>query len=213
MQKKAGMATLASLLAFVGAAAILTITPGLDTALVLRSAASGGPRPAIFAAFGIALGCLAWGAAVSIGLGALLAASRLAYSILKWAGAAYLLWIGANLIAHPRKSFDANSRTAGAVPPTAFLKQGMLTNMLNPKVGIFYVSFIPQFVPAGANVALFSLLLATIHVLLGMIWFAVLIFATVPMGVLLRRSQFVKAMDRVAGAVFIAFGAKLALSK
>jgi threonine/homoserine/homoserine lactone efflux protein len=85
--------------------------------------------------------------------------------------------------------------------------------MLNPKVGVFYLTFLPQFVPAGANVALFSFLLASIHVLLGLVWFAVLISATVPMGQLLRRPQFIKRMDRVAGVLFVGFGAKLALSR
>ena len=207
------MTTTGALLAFVGAASILTVTPGLDTALVLRSAATGGPRPAAYAAVGIALGCLVWGAAVSIGLGALLAASRLAYTTVKWAGAAYLLWVGFNLIAHPRKTFGTRSGAAEVVSPAAFLKQGLLTNMLNPKVGVFYITFLPQFIPAGTNVALFSFLLATIHVLLGLIWFAVLISATVPMGRILRRPSFVRTLDRIAGAVFVGFGAKLALAK
>jgi threonine/homoserine/homoserine lactone efflux protein len=207
------MTTAGALLAFVGAASILNITPGLDTALVLRSAAAGGPRRAAYAAVGIASGCLTWGAAVSIGLGALLAASRLAYTIVRSAGAAYLLWVGFNLILHPRERFDTQCDGPESVPPIAFLKQGLLTNMLNPKVGVFYITFLPQFVPEGANVALFSFLLATIHVLLGLIWFAVLISATVPMGRLLRRPPFVKALDRVAGAVFVGFGAKLALTK
>ncbi len=101
----------------------------------------------------------------------------------------------------------------GDVPPIAFLKQGLLTNILNPKVGVFYVTFLPQFVPAGANVALFSFLLAMIHVLLSIVWFAALISATVPMGRMLRRSRFVRAMDRIAGAIFVGFGAKLAFSR
>ena len=205
--------TAEALLAFVGAASILTITPGLDTALVLRSAAAGGSKPAAYAAVGIALGCLIWGAAVAIGLGALLAASRLAYTMLRWAGAAYLLWTGFKLIAHPREGFDARWEGSQEVSSVSFLKQGLLTNILNPKVGVFYITFLPQFVPPRANVALFSFLLAAIHVLLGLIWFAVLISATLPMGRLLRQPRFVKAMDRIAGVVFIGFGAKLALSK
>ena len=75
-----------TLLAFIAAASILTITPGVDTAMVLRSAAAGGPRPAAYASIGIALGCLIWGAAVSIGLGALLAASEVAFTLVKWLG-------------------------------------------------------------------------------------------------------------------------------
>src|SRR5690242_9226304 len=103
----APMSVIQALFAFVAAATILTITPGVDTAMVLRSAASGGPRPAVFAAIGISAGCLVWGAAVSVGLGALLAASPLAFTLVKWAGAAYLLYLGAKLILRPRDRFDA----------------------------------------------------------------------------------------------------------
>jgi threonine/homoserine/homoserine lactone efflux protein len=202
-----------ALIAFVAAASLLTITPGLDTALVLRAAASGGPRPAAFAGLGIALGCLVWGAAVSIGLGALLAASETAFTILKWTGAAYLLWSGLKLLFRPRERFDATQGGAGQSSARHALRQGLLTNLLNPKVGVFYVTFLPQFVPAGVGVAAFSFLLAAIHVALGLAWFAALIAATVPVGQFLRRPRVVKALDRVTGGVFVAFGAKLALSR
>ena len=201
-----------ALVAFIAAASILTITPGVDTALVLRSAA-GGPRPAAFAACGIALGCLLWGAAVSIGLGALLAASPLAFTAVKWAGAAYLLFLGVKLIVHPREDFGAGGADPERLDRWRSFRRGLLTNLLNPKVGIFYITFLPQFVPSGVNVAIFSFLLATIHVALGLAWFALLIAATVPMGRLVRRSNIVKAMDRVTGTIFVAFGVKLALSR
>lgn len=202
-----------ALLAFIVAASILTITPGVDTAMVLRSATAGGSRPAAYASIGIALGCLIWGAAVSIGLGALLAASEVAFKVVKWAGAAYLLYLGLKLIVHPRERFDLSEADAAQIDSSLSLRQGLLTNLLNPKVGVFYITFLPQFVPAGANVALFSFLLATIHVILGLAWFAALIAATIPMGRILRRPRVVKLMDRVTGGVFVAFGAKLALSK
>ena len=202
-----------ALLTFVAAASILTITPGVDTAMVLRSAAAGGPRPAAYASMGIALGCLIWGAAVSVGLGALLAASELAFTVLKWAGAAYLLYLGVKLLVHPRERLDASSSNSAPLDPRRSLRQGLLTNLLNPKVGVFYITFLPQFVPAGADVALFSFLLAGIHVLLGLAWFAVLIAATVPMGRVLRRPKVVRAMDRVTGGLFVGFAAKLALAK
>ena len=201
-----------ALIAFIAAASILTITPGVDTALVLRSAA-GGPRPAAFAACGIALGCLLWGGAVSIGLGALLAASPLAFTAVKWAGAAYLLFLGVKLILHPREDFRGAVTVPERLDRWRSFRRGLLTNLLNPKVGIFYITFLPQFVPSDVNVAIFSFLLATIHVALGLAWFALLIAATVPMGRLLRRSKIVKAMDRVTGTIFIAFGVKLALSR
>lgn len=216
---EASMTTLQALIAFTAAASLLTVTPGVDTAMVLRSAATGGRRPAVSAAAGIAMGCLAWGAAVSAGLGALLMASGTAFTIVKWAGAAYLIWLGARAILFPRRGADAGEPgspgPAGGPDGAAWpmFRQGLLTNLLNPKVGVFYITFLPQFVPAGASVALFSLVLATIHVLLGVVWFAVLIAATVPMGRFLRRPRVVTALDRVTGGVFLAFGARLALSR
>src|ERR1700749_2154351 len=103
---------LASLAAFSVAAGLLTITPGLDTALVLRTAAVEGPKRAALAALGIGCGCLVWGAGVALGLGALLQASALAFTALKWAGAAYLVWLGINLIRKPRERFDLGARPA-----------------------------------------------------------------------------------------------------
>lgn len=207
------MTTVQALLAFIAAASILTVTPGVDTAMVLRSATAGGARPAAYASIGIAFGCLVWGSVVSVGLGTLLAASEIAFTIVKWAGAAYLLWLGVKLIFRPRQSIDAAEGVPAQVNPYTSLKQGFLTNLLNPKVGVFYITFLPQFIPAGAGVAGFSFLLASIHVVLGLVWFAALIAATVPLGRLLRRPRVIAAMDRLTGGVFIAFGAKLALSR
>ena len=203
-----------AILAFFVAAAVLTVTPGLDTALVLRTAAAGGPRPAIFAMVGIALGCLAWGGIVAIGLGALLAASALAFTIVKYLGAAYLLWLGAKLLLKPREKFSAE---AGAEPARSgswnAFGRGFLTNMLNPKVGLFYVTFLPQFVPSGVDVAAFSFLLAAIHAVQGVIWLGVLVAATIPMSRFLSRPNVVRTTNRLTGGVFIAFGVKLALSR
>ncbi len=201
-----------ALLAFIVAASILTVTPGVDTAMVLRSAATAGPRAAISAGIGICLGCLVWGGAVALGLGALLAASPLAYAAVSWAGAAYLVWLGAGLLLRPRTSLAAGSGTVTSIGHGEALRQGLFTNLLNPKIGVFYITFLPQFVPAGADVASFTFLLAAIHVVLSLLWFALLILATVPMARLLRRPRFVTVMDRVTGGIFIAFGARLALS-
>ncbi|MEG3168115.1 LysE family translocator [Sphingomonas sp. LB3N6] len=207
------MTVLPSLLAFGLAATLLTITPGLDTAMVLRSAVAGGPRQAIATAIGIGLGCLAWGAAVALGLGIVLTASTLAYTILKWAGAAYLLWLGINLVFRPRSQM-ADEAASLVVPliRSGAMRRGLLTNLLNPKIGVFYVTFLPQFVPVGTNVALFSFALACIHVTLGTAWFAILIAATAPLNRQLRRPAVVRILDRMTGGVFIGFGVKLALS-
>lgn len=198
--------------AFLVAITILTITPGVDTAMVLRSAAAEGGRSAVFAGAGILLGCLIWGAAVSLGFGALLRVSELAYAVVKWAGAAYLVWLGAQLLLKPRQSLGE----PGAAPPPSravAFRRGLLTNLLNPKIGVFYVTFLPQFVPHGADVAGFTFLLVGVHVALTIVWFAGLILATAPLGRLLRRPVVVRTMDRVVGAVFIGFGLKLAASR
>lgn len=203
-----------ALAAYLLAAGILTLTPGADTALVLRTATASGPRPAAFAAAGIGLGCLAWGVIVSLGLGAVLATSEVAFTALKWAGALYLLWLGVTLVWRPRTVLDAG----GAAPSAdrdalAALRRGFLSNLLNPKVGVFYITFLPQFVPPGVAVAPFSLLLAVIHVVMGALWCAVLIAATLPLARVLSRPAVVAGMDRVAGSIFIAFGLRLALSR
>jgi threonine/homoserine/homoserine lactone efflux protein len=200
----------AALIAFTAAAGLLTVAPGLDTALVLRTAATDGPRPAALAGLGIAGGCLVWAALVAVGLGALLAASELAYQILRSAGAAYLIYIGYRMLRHPRRGFliaGVTARGRGA------LARGALTNLLNPKVGVFYVSFLPQFVPHGVPVAPFILLLGLIHAVLGLVWFACLIIATRPIARLLRRPAVVTSVDRVTGGLFVAFGVGLALER
>jgi threonine/homoserine/homoserine lactone efflux protein len=201
---------LVSLAAFTAAATVLTITPGLDTALILRTAVVGNARGAAFAGLGIAVGCFCWATLVALGLGALLAASHLAYIVLRWIGAAYLVWTGYNMLRHPRQSFTVSGES-GQGPRAAFTT-GALTNLLNPKVGIFYVSFLPQFVPTGVSVAPYILLLGAIHALIGLIWFACLILATRPIAGFLSRPATVKVCDHLTGGIFMAFGFGLALT-
>ena len=206
------MNNLPLLLAFIAAISILTITPGVDTAIVLRAATANGRRAAAMAAIGVALGCLIWGASVSMGLGALLQASELAYTIVKAAGAVYLIWLGGKLLLRPRTALSTHAPRVGTRNSGNAFWRGFLTNLLNPKVGVFYVTFLPQFVPAGASVAAYSFFLACIHVLLVLAWFSLLIAATAPLNQFLRRPSAVKMLDRLTGGIFIAFGLKLAMS-
>ena len=206
------MTDLPLLLAFIAAASLLTVTPGVDTAIVLRTATLEGRRQAVLAGAGICLGCLAWGVAVSLGLGALLQASELAYTVVKFAGAAYLIWLGSRLLFRPRASFDKGASEGTPTGNVQAFWRGLLTNLLNPKIGVFYVTFLPQFVPLGADVAGYSFFLACLHVLLTLAWFAVLIAATIPLGKLLRRAALTRALDRVTGGVLVAFGVRLATS-
>jgi threonine/homoserine/homoserine lactone efflux protein len=202
-----------ALAAYVAAAGLLTLTPGLDTALILRTAAVEGPKRAGFAAVGIVTGCLVWGAAVALGLGALLAASAVAFTMLKWAGAAYLVWLGLGLILKPRDRFELETGAASAGGDLAWMRRGLLTNLLNPKVGVFYISFLPQFLPSGVRPAPFIFLLAAIHAALGLAWCACLIGATRPIAGALKKANVVRWLDRLTGGVFLAFGVRLALER
>ena len=203
-----------SLVSFVLAAGLLTIAPGLDSALVLRTAATEGGSRAARAGLGIATGCLIWGGVVAVGLGALLAASEFAFAALKWAGVAYLFWLGLQLICRPRTELppETDLGPLGAGGGFGWFWKGLLQNLLNPKMVVFYVSFLPQFVPSGVPAAAYTFLLVVIHGMLGLAWFTTLILATRPLVRVLRRPSTLKMMDRLTGGVFMAFGAKLALS-
>lgn len=199
-----------ALLAFTFAATLLTLTPGLDTALILRTATVEGTRKAIQAQLGINAGCLAWAAAVAFGLGALIAVSELAYNLLKWCGAGYLAWLGVQMLLKPRQKMGEVKLSNGS--QNWFLR-GFFGNLLNPKVGVFYVSFLPQFIPTGHSPVLWTFGLVLIHVVLGTLWSALLIGSTRKLSGILKQERVVKWLDRTTGAVFLLFAAKLALSR
>ena len=209
------MTLIDSLMSFTFAITLLTLTPGLDTALVLRTATSEGSKKAFQAAMGVNAGCMVWGAVVALGLGALLTASELAFDVLKWVGAVYLCWLGLQMLIKPRSQMAAESTAAATSSRKGsnwFIK-GMFGNILNPKVGVFYVTFLPQFVPAGYPVAAYTFGLAMIHVLIGTLWSSTMIAATRPLSRWLKRPAVVRTMDRLTGLVFVAFAVRLATSK
>lgn len=199
-----------SLLAFTAAAALLTVTPGLDTALVLRTAVAVGPRTALRAGAGIVVGCFVWGMLVALGLGALIALSDLAFNVVKIAGAVYLAWLGLQLL---RPGARRRDPAAGGRATAGWFRRGLLTNLLNPKVGVFYVSFLPQFIPPGAHVAAMTMLMTAIHAALGLAWFALLASATRPFARVLANERFVRWLDRLTGGLFVALGIRLALAR
>jgi RhtB (resistance to homoserine/threonine) family protein len=206
-----------ALLAFTGAAGLLTIVPGLDTMLVLRTATVEGPRRAMFAGLGICTGCLIWGVLVSLGLGAIFSVSNFAYHLLRIIGAGYLVYLGVRLLRQREPAqFEEPDQTAELQQTTGasrWFARGLLTNLLNPKVGVFYVTFLPQFIPAGVNVVGFSVLLALIHDVEGILWFAALTLATQPLVRWLRRPKILTLLNRLTGGIFILFGVRLALER
>ena len=208
--------TFTMLWSFVLVVGVLTVTPGLDTALILRTATLRAARRAWGVVLGIQSGTLIWGALTSVGVTALLTASRLAYETLRWAGACYLVWIGARMLWSALRR-DAAGPVVGAdaeVAPVddfgAGWRQGLLTNLLNPKVGAFYVALLPQFIPDGANPLVFGILLAGVHVALGLVWSALLVLAARRLRGLLRRPAARRTLDGVAGTVIVGFGLRLA---
>lgn len=216
----------ASLLAFAAFAALLTITPGLDTMYVVRTAAVSGRVAAIAAACGIGLGCLCWAAASGLGVTALLTASDVAYDVLRWGGAAYLCHLGVRALwrsRHAPAPPEATAPEGGAPgasalastrrPAGAALRVGLLTNLLNPKVGVFYLAALPQFMPRGVAPLPAALALGGVHVLEGLVWFALLIYAVRRAAGWFARPGVRRRLDQVTGVVFIAFGVRLALAR
>lgn len=203
-----------ALLGFAAVAAVLTIIPGLDMTLVLRSALVRGKRPAVATSFGIAGGALLWGVAAALGAAALLAASHLAYQLVTIGGAIYMGCLGVSMIV---KSF----RTSGgyhdiddagrSISIWRAFGTGVWTNLLNPKIGVFYIATIPQFIPPGAPPLGMGLLLAAIHALMSLSWFVVIIVGANYARRWLARDRALRTIDRIAGTVLIGFGAKLAL--
>ncbi|EPG6352749.1 LysE family translocator [Acinetobacter baumannii] len=204
----------AILIPYLIAITLLTLTPGLDTTLIIRTATLEGKSKAFQAALGISLGCIAWGIVVACGLGALLMASDLAFNILKWMGAAYLAWLGLNMILKPRSQLaDIQDNHSNHSTSENWFIKGFFGNLLNPKVGIFYISFLPQFIPAQASAVTWVMGLVMIHVVIGVLWSSLLILAMQPLSRYLKQPKFVKNMDRITGSIFVLFALKLALSK
>jgi threonine/homoserine/homoserine lactone efflux protein len=203
---------LRALLAFAAFAAIVTITPGLDTMLVVRTAAVGGRRPAFASAGGIMLGCLAWAVASALGITALLAASRVGYEVLRWVGVAYLCFLGVRTLWRHRRPATGQEaeprpeRSAGRA-----FRVGLTTNLLNPKVGVFYLSVLPQFLPHGVPPLLASTAMALVHNVEGLIWFTTLVFLVGRAARVLSRPPVRRRLDQLTGVVFLAFGLRLAI--
>ena len=197
---------MSSLGAFAIFAAVLAITPGLDTMLVLRTSALGGRRAGLAAVAGIALGCLVWAVASALGVTAVLAASRLAFEVLRWAGVVYLCYLGVRALLR-KSTVEPTAASSGGI------RTGLTTNLLNPKVGVFYLSVMPQFLPAGLPVLAGSLLLGAIHIGLGAVWLTLLVLVSHRAAGLLKRPTVRRRLEQLSGVVFLGFGLRLALER
>jgi threonine/homoserine/homoserine lactone efflux protein len=204
----------AELLLFVTAVAVLNATPGVDLLLTVTRTLQGGPRAGLAAALGISAGCVLHALAAAFGLAALLALHPRAFVLIQWAGAAYLVWLGVGLLRQAWRRAPAGGAAAPPEAPVvswgADFRRGLLTNVLNPKVALFFLAFLPQFVPAGSMHKTASfLLLGTAFVVQGTL------FLLVTVGVVsrLRRWQTRPLARRVLSALggwlFIALALRL----
>jgi threonine/homoserine/homoserine lactone efflux protein len=217
---------LSDMASFAVVAGLLTIIPGIDTALVVRTTVTQGRSRGFAVAAGVNTGVLIWGAAAAVGVSALLVASHVAYDAVRVAGAVYLVWLGAMMLWRSRRHREtgrdnttspdaADGKPVSARPtegPVRSWFRGTTTNLLNPKIGAFYVAILPQFIPPHAPHLLMGLLLAALHDAEGVIWFTALISAVHLARRLLDSDRARKLMDRITGTVLIGFGLKLALS-
>lgn len=199
------------LLAFAGISLLLAVTPGPDMAVVTKNALAHGRRGVVLTTTGIALALGVWISATAVGLSALLRASGEAFLVLKLVGAAYLAYLGVrSLLDSRRRPSDLLAAAPESPPAHAIFRQGFLSAMSNPKLGVFFVTFLPQFVTQGQPVLPRLFLLGVIFAVIGWTWMNVYgLFVT-------RMRDFITAprvrqwMERVTGIVLLGFGARLA---
>jgi threonine/homoserine/homoserine lactone efflux protein len=200
------------LLPFLVGSVLVTVIPGADMALVTRQVLVGGPALAQKTIFGNLTGLLVHGVALAAGLSALLVASATAYTVVKLAGAAYLLYLGVQaLLASRRPPVDAPP-AAVVAPRRAFL-QGLISTVLNPKPALFFLTFLPQFADRDAAVLPQTLTLAGIHVVVGLIWLSAYARLVQRARGLLSAPRVKAWLERTTGAVLVAFGLRVAVER
>ena len=202
-------------------AGLLTITPGADTMLVIRNVLARGRLAGLQTTTGICCGLFVHATLSALGLSLILVTSAAAFDVVKMIGAAYLIWLGVQAIRHSLARDPGSAEGDGFVPAaarrtergqTSFL-EGFLSNILNPKVAVFYLAFLPQFMRPDDWVLAKSMLLATIHFVEGVIWLSVLSFFVARLHAWLGRPRVRRTIEAAAGVILIGFGARLALER
>ena len=200
--------------AFLGVAALVLVSPGPDTALVTKNALMHGRSTALATSFGVAAGLLVWTLASALGVAAVVHASATAFTTLKLLGAAYLIWLGIQALRHAGHGAGGVAPTAARqVSPRRGFRQGLFSNLANPKIAVFFTSLIPQFVGSGTHVLLPSLLLGGTFVIMTVTWLSGYSLLASKAGDLLTRPRVKKALDRFTGCVLIGFGLRLATER
>jgi len=198
-------------LAFLGISLVVIMTPGQDTALTIRNTLVGGRGNGVRTALGVACGQLVWALAASTGLAALLAASEPAFDAIKLAGAAYLILLGAHALR------DAIRGSAEAAAPAAGrargFRQGLVSNLGNPKMAVFFTGLLPQFAPADGSALATMLALGTVFAALTLVWLTLYAFAVARARDALSRPRVRRTLDAVMGTALIALGIRIAAER
>jgi threonine/homoserine/homoserine lactone efflux protein len=198
---------LRALVAFAPVAVLLTVTPGAATAMVVRSAVSGGRRRALATTIGNSLGVLAWGCFAAIGIAAVVATSAEAFTAVKLAGALVLVALGLqSLRGHRARGGPAAARGAP-------LRDGLVTSLANPKLAVFFVALFPQFVPAGVPVLPSALLMAAMVVAFDLVWYSALAYLVARARRAFVEGPWLARVERLTGAVLVGLGVRLALER
>ena len=197
---------------YLGMVALITVTPGADTAVVVRSALRGGARRGVATAIGSATGLLLWGAATALGIAAVLAASAAAFTVVKLAGAAYLVWLGVQAIRHAGRPDPVDARAEAASRAAAF-RRGLLTNLLNPKAALFFSALLPQFLSPDDPALAVSALMTAIAACASLGGLSLYAYLVARAGDVLRRPHVRRRLDRCTGAVLILLGLRVAVER
>ncbi|WP_342241190.1 LysE family translocator [Inquilinus sp. OTU3971] len=204
-----------SVLAFLGVSALVIVTPGPDTAVTVRNALLGGRAGGICTALGVSVGQAVWAFATSLGIVALLVASEPLFLAVKYAGAAYLVWLGLHALRAAWRPGESGDAAAAARPVRrlgrgAAFRQGLVSDLGNPKMAVFFASLLPQFVPAGQPAFTAFLALGLVFSLMTFAWLAAYAVAVAKAGDVLRRPRIRRAIEGVTGVLLVGLGLRIA---
>jgi RhtB (resistance to homoserine/threonine) family protein len=200
-------------LVFIGVAAIVILVPGPDTAVVTKNLLVHGRRAGFGTSLGVSAGLSVWTVASAVGVASVVRASALAFTVLKLVGALYLIWLGVQALRAASRTGISEHGSPAARPAVGTLwgfRQGLISDLANPKIGIFFTSLLPQFVNPGEPVLLPFLALGAVFVLMTVLWLCAYCMIAARAAEALMRPRVRAAMDRVTGIVLIAIGLRLA---
>jgi threonine/homoserine/homoserine lactone efflux protein len=200
-------------LAAAGVLAVLAMVPGPDMAVVTKRAIASGRQDGLRTVGGITAGLLIWGVLAVVGLAAVLAASATAYTVVKLAGAVYPAFLGVQVLWHSRRSHSAVSTARVPSPTGSPWRTGLISNVFNPKIAVFYTGLLPALAPSGLSPQAGMALLVLVHAALTLVWLGSYVMLLATARAFFERPAVRRAMDRVIGVVLIGFGAKVATAQ